>query len=193
MSSAREQIIEATCQLIEVQGYHATGLNQIISESGSPKGSLYYYFPGGKEELVTEAIRHTGEALKNHIQAQLALKDDPAEAIADFMKQIALNVEKEAYQTGGPITSVAMESIATSETLRSVCNEVYQSCQAVFAEKLMMSGLPPDQAASLGVLIVSSIEGAVILCRTSQSPEPLNSVADHLAEWIKVLIQAQTH
>ena len=51
MSTTREQIIEKTCELIELQGFNATGVNQIIRESGTPKGSLYYHFPGGKEEL----------------------------------------------------------------------------------------------------------------------------------------------
>ncbi len=55
VSSTRDQIIEATAGLLETQGYRATGLNQIIEESGAPKGSLYYYFPGGKEEFSTEA------------------------------------------------------------------------------------------------------------------------------------------
>jgi TetR/AcrR family transcriptional regulator, lmrAB and yxaGH operons repressor len=51
----RDQIIQTTCTLLESQGYHATGLNQILKESGAPKGSLYYYFPQGKEELAEEA------------------------------------------------------------------------------------------------------------------------------------------
>ncbi|UUZ80779.1 TetR/AcrR family transcriptional regulator [Paenibacillus sp. P26] len=54
--SARERLIQATSNLIELQGYHATGLNQIIKEGGAPKGSLYYYFPNGKEELVAESV-----------------------------------------------------------------------------------------------------------------------------------------
>lgn len=56
MNTTRDQIIETTCELLEAYGYHATGLNQILTKSGTPKGSLYYYFPEGKEELTSETL-----------------------------------------------------------------------------------------------------------------------------------------
>ncbi|MDQ2717139.1 MAG: TetR/AcrR family transcriptional regulator, partial [Chloroflexota bacterium] len=68
MNTTREQIIEATCDLLEAQGYHATGLNQILAESGAPKGSLYYYFPQGKEELTAAAIDRTGKLVAQRIK-----------------------------------------------------------------------------------------------------------------------------
>ena len=63
MSSAREEILQATTALLEKQGSHATGLNEIIRESGAPKGSLYYYFPEGKDQLVSEAVLVAGQGV----------------------------------------------------------------------------------------------------------------------------------
>ena len=56
MTNTRDQIIQTTSNLIENQGYHATGLNEIVKESGAPKGSIYYYFPDGKEGITAEAV-----------------------------------------------------------------------------------------------------------------------------------------
>src|SRR5512134_3175886 len=106
MSAARDQIINTTCELLELQGYHATGLNAIIKQSGSPKGSLYHYFPGGKEELTSEALRHVGRVVHHRIKDNLAQADDAAEAVRRFIRLIAGSVEASGYRSGGPITAV---------------------------------------------------------------------------------------
>ena len=94
MNSTRDQFIETTCRLLEIQGYHATGLNQIIQESGAPKGSLYYHFPGGKEELAEEAIQRTGRKFAQIIQMNFREEIPPAEAVQDFVLGIAGGVKK---------------------------------------------------------------------------------------------------
>jgi TetR/AcrR family transcriptional repressor of lmrAB and yxaGH operons len=181
MLSAREQIIHTTCDLLELQGYHATGLNQIIKESGSPKGSLYHYFPGGKEELAIEAVRHVGQQVLRRIQDNLALLEDPTEAVRQFIIAIAFNVERSGYRAGGPITTIALEMASTSERLRETCHDIYGQWQAAFAHKLSQAGLDAERAQRLALLIIAAIEGGVILSRTQHSPAPLQQVAEEVA------------
>jgi TetR/AcrR family transcriptional regulator, lmrAB and yxaGH operons repressor len=185
MSTARDHIIQTTCDLLELQGYHATGMNQIIKESGSPKGSLYYYFPGGKEELAAEAVKYAGEITLSRIRDNLALIPDAAEAIYTFITTIAHFVELSGFRAGGPITIVAMESAASSDVLRQVCQGIYDGWQTVFADKLKSSHFDDARAARIAALIIASIEGGVILCRTSRSQEPLKNVAGE----IRLLLQ----
>ncbi|MFP4322019.1 MAG: TetR/AcrR family transcriptional regulator [Anaerolineales bacterium] len=177
MSTTRDQIIQTTCELLELQGYYATGLNQIIKDSGSPKGSLYYHFPGGKEELAAEAVRRVGQIVLERIQTNLAAVDDTAEAIRAFILNIAVNVERSNFQMGGPITTIAMETAATSELLRETCHDVYTEWQNAFAERLIAGDFAPDRARRLSVLIIAAIEGGVILSRTERSSAPLEQVA----------------
>jgi TetR/AcrR family transcriptional regulator, lmrAB and yxaGH operons repressor len=187
MTAARDQIIEATCELLELQGYHATGLNQIIKESGSPKGSLYYYFPGGKEELTVEALERVGEIVLNRIQQNLAEGGDPASAIRDFIRNVAQNVEASGFRAGGPITTVAMETAATNDRLREVCHRIYSEWQGVFKERLIAAGCPTERAERLSALIISGLEGGIILCRTRRSREPLEAVADEIGVLLETL------
>ncbi len=185
MVSTRDQIIATTCDLLELQGYHATGLNQIIKESGSPKGSLYYHFPGGKEALAVEAVNHVGKIVLGRIRENLAQLDDAAAAIHMFIRNIAIQVERSGFRAGGPITTIAMETASTSDTLREACEQIYREWQAAFADKLLSGGMDAERAQRISTLIIAGIEGGVILCRTRQSREPLEQAADELQELIK--------
>lgn len=177
MSAARGQIIEATCELLELQGYHATGLNQIVKESGSPKGSLYHYFPGGKDELTAEALQHVGQIVLRRIHDGLAEYDNAIEAVRRFIVSVAHNVERSGFRAGGPITTVAMETAATNERLRAVCEQIYSGWRDAFAARLMADGYAAPRAARLAAVIIAAIEGGIILCRTGQDTKPLEDVA----------------
>jgi TetR/AcrR family transcriptional repressor of lmrAB and yxaGH operons len=185
MTSTRDQIIETTCNLLELQGYHATGLNQIIKESRSPKGSLYYHFPGGKEELAVEAVRRVGAIVLERIQQNLAQIEEPAESIRSFIMNIALNVERSGFRAGGPITTIALETASTSDALREECQRIYAAWQAAFAQKLRTGGIAQERTADMAVLIIASIEGGVILCRTNRSRVPLERVAQEISAWVR--------
>ena len=193
MSSTRDQIIETTSALLEAQGYHATGLNQIIAESGSPKGSLYYYFPQGKEELVAEAIARSGRITERNIRAGLAKIADPAEAIASFVRVIAGAVESSNFSAGGPLTTVALETVKSSERLNLACREAYSWLRGAFAEKLVAGGFASARAAALATFIVSAIEGGIILSRTNHSGDALREVADELGDYLRMISKQNMH
>ncbi len=184
MTSARDQIVETTCALIEVQGYHATGLSQIISESGSPKGSLYHYFPGGKEALVTEALQRAGDVIEARIRAGLTDSDDPAQAVRGFLYGLAYHVAASDFQRGGPITTVALETASTSERLRETCLAIYERWRGAFREKLVSSGIERQRAERLSMLILASIEGGIILSRTRRDSQLIREIGDELASLI---------
>jgi TetR/AcrR family transcriptional repressor of lmrAB and yxaGH operons len=186
ISTTREQFIETTCELIEKQGFHATGLNQIIKESGSPKGSLYYHFPGGKEELVVEAINRTGRIVSERIKANLAVEEDPAEAVRVFVRRIADSVEASGFRSGGPLMTVALETAATSEPINLACREAYERLVQAFAAKLLAGGFSQARAAELAAFIVAAVEGGTILSRTRHTGDPLRLAADELGRMLQI-------
>ncbi len=89
---SREKILHTASRLFQLQGYHATGLNQIVKESGAPKGSLYHFFPNGKEELAIEAVTYTGKIVEHLIQQSMDESSDPVEAIQLFIKKQPANL-----------------------------------------------------------------------------------------------------
>lgn len=179
MSSKREEIIATTCNLLETQGYHATGLNQIIEESRAPRGSLYYYFPDGKESLATEAIEQAAAGIAANIAGVLGAGQDCATAIPAFIRALASFVAASGYRQGGPITAVALEMASTNEPLRLTCRDAYRSWQAHFASSLRDEH-GGERARRLAAVIIAAIEGAIILARVEQDERPLLDVAEEI-------------
>lgn len=186
MNPKREQIIQTTCQLIEIQGYHATGINQILAESEAPKGSLYYYFPEGKDELVEEAIDYTGQIIAGRLQEGMDAHENAATAVPVFLRQLAHYVHKSGYQAGGPITAVAMEAASTNERLNTACQRAYQQWQRVIEKKLLADEYPTARAQQLASVTIALIEGAIILSRTERTVTPLLNAAAEL----EILLEA---
>lgn len=180
MTSRREQIIETTCQLIEMQGYSATGLNQILAESGAPKGSLYYYFPEGKDELVEAAINHTSQLIAGRLRISLSAYAQPSQAIPAFLRDLAQHVQASGFRAGGPITAVALEAASTNERLNAACCDAYRAWQLVIEDKLLSGGYEPVRARRLAAVTIALIEGAIILSRSERNVGPLLEAAVEL-------------
>lgn len=180
MSTKREEIIETTCQLMEMQGYHATGLNQILAESGTPKGSLYYYFPQGKEELGLAAIAASSSMIEGRIRAVMDEIDDPITAVTTFITTLATQIDISGYQAGGAITAIALEAASTNEPLRKACHHAYQRWQDVFAQKLRQGGYGEARSRRLATLIIAALEGGIILSRSQRSAQPLLDSAEEI-------------
>ncbi len=180
MSTPRDQFIAATCELLESQGFHATGLNQIVKESGAPKGSLYYHFPDGKDELAEQSIAWAGRTAAERIAHGLDTSDDAAEAVGAFVANIAYYVEASGFRSGGPLMTVAMETATTNERLNIACRRAYDHLQGAFAAKLVASGYAGAQARALATFITAAIEGGIMLSRTYHTGDPLRLVAQHL-------------
>jgi TetR/AcrR family transcriptional repressor of lmrAB and yxaGH operons len=189
MSSTRERFIEATCDLLEEQGYHATGLNQIVAQSEAPKGSLYYYFPEGKEELAEEAIARAGERVAGRIRENLAGVADPAAAVRQFVHRIAEHLEAASYRSGGPLMTVAMETTTSSERLNLACRRAYGRLQEAFAETFRAGGFNAERASQLATFVAAAIEGGVILSRTYHSGDPLRRVAQELESFLSMTME----
>jgi len=178
MNSSREHILAAAARLFEEQGFHATGLNQIIRESNTPKGSLYYYFPQGKEQIGTETALWSAAQMAKRIGSGLSAAADPAEAVRSLANGIAEAVERSGFAAGGPLMMLAAESAVGDERLNLACREGYRQMQAVFEERLAGNS-------ALAEFVLAALEGAILLSRVQHSGGPLRRAAEQLYLHIK--------
>ncbi|MGO4347810.1 TetR/AcrR family transcriptional regulator [Paenibacillus sp. MCAF9] len=176
--NTRHAILDTAARLFFTQGYHATGLSQIIKESDCPKGSLYYYFPNGKEELALECINCTKELVIEKWRKKFADYEDPAEAVQAFVFDMADDAEKFDYEGYMPFSFwMAVETSSISEKLRAAGQGVFAAWQNVISERLVQLGMEETRADEVGVVTVSLLEGALILTLTNRDKQPLLSAA----------------
>lgn len=176
----KNRILVTAARLFQQQGYHATGLNQIVVESGAPKGSLYYYFPNGKEELAVAAIGLIRDEIEKRIRRFLAGIDDPAEAVQALIREMAREFDKPEYIIHCTVSLLTLEVSLLSEPLRLACMECVEAWERTFAEKLEQSGYDARCSQKLGILIQSMIDGAMISSLGKRSMEPLLHVAEQI-------------
>ncbi|WP_138753167.1 TetR/AcrR family transcriptional regulator [Paenibacillus sinopodophylli] len=177
-TNTRQTILETAARLFFTRGYHATGLSQIIKESECPKGSLYYYFPAGKEELALECIHGTRELVIEKWASKFAAYDKPSDAVQAFVLDLAEDAEKCEYKGYMPFSFwMAVETSCISEKLRSAGQAVFASWQAVISDQLIAAGTEKEKAKEIGVVIVSLLEGALILAITNRDKQSLLTAA----------------
>ena len=170
--NSRQKILETASDLFKSQGYHATGLNQIIKESGAPKGSIYHYFPGGKEELAIESIKLAVRKVKENLINNLSLSSDPLDSIKELLKKISDEFDPHNPYHGVSISMLAMETSLISEPLRNACLDAFKTWENIFYNKLIEGGFKPEEAEELGMTIHFLLEGAVALSLIRQDNKP---------------------
>jgi AcrR family transcriptional regulator len=168
----RDRILDATIRLMRRQGYSATGIKQIVAEGDAPLGSVYHYFPGGKEQIGVEALARSGE----RIRATIARAGDAADLPAAINNYFVVNAERlrdSDYERGCPIATVALETSSDIEPIRRVCEDVFGGWQVTLAKVFTDAGISEGDAASLATFVLSAYEGALTMSRALRDIQPM--------------------
>ena len=101
-------------RLFRRQGYASTGLQQILEQSGAPKGSLYHYFPNGKEALGEAAVELAGGMVREMLTELAARHADPKAYLAAYCKVMAGWMQESHFRSGCPVATTMLETAATA-------------------------------------------------------------------------------
>lgn len=184
--NTKDKLIQTASRLFETKGYYATGLNEILAESGAPKGSLYYHFPKGKEQLALESINSEGEKIKSKVKSALESSENPIDAIVCNIEHIATVIDNDQKIKDMSVSLIALETYLTSEVLRKACEETFTSLQNIYIEKLIKAGINKDDAYKLGSTIAIMIEGGITYSLVRKSGAPLRLIAEQISKLINI-------
>jgi AcrR family transcriptional regulator len=180
MATTRERIVQTSAELFRKQGYAATGVKQIVAAAQAPFGSIYHFFPGGKEQLGAEAIRTSGALYELLIPAVFDPAPDVVTGVRGFFAGAAEHLVETDYADACPIATIALEVSSSSDPMREACAEVFESWIAAGAPRFEAAGLGAEKAREATIAMLCALEGAFVLARALRSTDPL-AVAGELA------------
>ena len=179
-TDGRSRMIHAAAELFRQRGYHATTFSDVVRESGAPRGSTYFHFPGGKQELAREAIARAGDEVEELVDEAARHADDPATLVRSLAQIIAGRLERSGYQSGCAIATMVLELAPRDEDFSADFDMVFARWRAALVSRFEPLGIAPGRAAILADLTISALEGAAILSRAARSTEPFNTTTEAL-------------
>ena len=173
-TDSKGKTLAAAAKLFREQGYHGTALHDILAASGSPRGSLYFHFPKGKEEIGEAALTIAGEAVRQ-ASAHAAETSENAEVfVTRIARSMASDLEKSGFREGCPIATTALETAAQSDALGAATRTAFQKWEGEISRGLQRFGVTPDKSGPVATTVLSQLEGALLLARTYRSLEPMH-------------------
>ncbi len=189
-SSAREDLIEAAVELFRQRGYEGVGVAELLEKSGAPRGSLYFHFPGGKEEIGVEAVKRVGEIVSGQFRALHESGVDLDTFVERVFKATAKGIEDCDYKASCPIAAIAAEMGSSNPRLSETVRNVFAAWEDEMAAAARARGLSAKDAESFASGMLSAIEGSMIICKVQGTSAP----AQHAARAMKAFAASlRTH
>jgi AcrR family transcriptional regulator len=189
-SGSRKHMVAGAADMISRRGLNATSVRELAKHTGAPLGSTYHYFPGGKYDLATEAVRFaddlTSKVLARELQA------GPVQGLRGFLGMWRTLVVDSQFQAGCPVLAVAVEEIPPEQTApREAAAAAFSSWAELLAASFREHGASAREAQRVAVLVVAAVEGTVAICRAQRSTEALDQVSGTLIGIVSDLIKPQ--
>jgi AcrR family transcriptional regulator len=172
----KDALIQAAATLFRERGYSATGLNEILKQSGAPKGSLYYYFPGGKEALGEAAVTLAGKVVSKTLRELQSKTESAGEFLQQYSELLAGWMDASEFRAGCPIATTILETCPESASMQQAGIAVFEKWIQIVSEVYMRDGQDEPQARASAQLVIAALEGALLLSRAYLSVKPIHNV-----------------
>ncbi|QJT05189.1 TetR/AcrR family transcriptional regulator [Streptomyces asoensis] len=191
----RERMVFSAAQLIRRDGVGATGMREVAVHAGAPRGSLQHYFPGGKQQLVNEAVdwagRYAGKRVACFLDelAHTGEPTTPAGLFAAMVRQWTDEYAASGFAAGCPVAAATVDCAASGDTTREAAAAAFATWTGPVAEALTGMGVPAARAGSLATLMVSALEGAILIARAERDVRALTTVVTELAPLLDAAVE----
>ncbi|MDQ0790438.1 TetR/AcrR family transcriptional regulator [Streptomyces sp. B3I8] len=178
----RERMVFSAAQLVRRRGVAGAGMRDVVAHAHAPRGSLQHYFPGGKEQLVNEAVRWAGRYAARRVPRFMAgmAEPTPSGLLAAMVGQWTDEYAREGFAGGCPVAAATVGCAESVESTREAAAEAFGRWTGAVREALVGMGVPAGRAGGLAVVVVSAVEGAVVVARAERDVRALEAVVGEL-------------
>ncbi len=178
-ADVRAKMIRGAAQALSERGLDGTSFSEVLERTGAPRGSVYHHFPGGKEELVAEAVRYVGTLVLTALEA--SPDPDPVAVTQAFTGLWRHVLVRSDLQAGCAVAAVTVAASADQQALLDLAASVFREWQLALTTLYVRGGLDETRAAALAVTVLAAMEGALVLSRAARDLTAFDAVADQLA------------
>ena len=181
--STRTKMLVSAAEVLRERGAAGVTIDEVLARSGAPRGSVYHHFPAGRNQILTEALQFAGEEITGLID-EAATRGGLylVRKFVDFWGEL---LAESHFTAGCPVVAAAIGSADEEPALTSVAGSIFEHWRDALTRAFIADGFDDGDAASLAITCIASLEGAVVLCRSTRTVEPLRNVAEQLEFLIK--------
>ena len=190
----RERVIYSAVQLIRRAGVSGTGLRELVTEARAPWGSLQHYFPGGKDQIVDEALGWASAFAAERVERYMAVADPPTPSglFTSMVNQWRDNLVRDGYARGCPLVAAVADVASKNDALCDSISRGFDTWHKPIAAALRHMGVPRARARALATVMLSSLEGAIVIARARHDVGPLNTVRRELSPVLDAAVSRST-
>lgn len=187
----REFIIERAAQVFSRRGFVGTSMSDIMAETGLEKGGIYNHFKN-KDELALAAFEHSFGLLWAHLTGPL-LGGNAVEKLIALIDAFAGLIVRPEFRAGCPVMNTAIDSDDTHPALRDRVkaggDEWYKLIEEIVTDGVVADLLKPGtDGRVVGTILLTSLEGAVMLTKLYHDPLYMRTVVEHLYGYVGGLV-----
>lgn len=172
-SATRTRLVESAAALFSRNGYAATGVKAVLADAAAPYGSLYHWFPGGKQQLGVAALEYGGARYRELLESVYPEGKGVVEATAASFVMAAELLEQSDFDYSCPIATIALEVSSSDEMMRAAAAAAFESWVSLLAGRFAAAGMAGDRAREVAEEIFALLEGSLLLARTTRTTKPL--------------------
>lgn len=173
----------SAAEVMRERGAAGVTIDEVLARSGAPRGSVYYHFPEGRNQILAEALRWAGDAITESIDA--AADRGALALVRGFTKFWERALQDSDFGAGCPVVAAAIGCGADETQLAAIASGIFGRWRDAMTRAFISDGFDAAEAESLAVTCIASLEGAVVLCRSIRKAEPLRQVASQMEFLIK--------
>jgi len=176
-------MLASAAEVMRERGASGVTIDAVLARSGAPRGSVYHHFPEGRTQILTEALRYSGDAITATIDA--AANHGSREMLREFIELWEGLLTDGDFHAGCPVVAAAISSDESDFQLTSEAGVILGRWCSALTRAFVNDGFDAEDAASLAVTSIAALEGAIVLCRSTRSADPLHQVGDQLEFLVK--------